>query len=62
VKTGLHWQEAVSGIVILMCLSVLLINIPEGLLKDKNTSYRYANAGWYEQFIDDTGEIIDLNK
>ena len=62
VKTGLHWKDAVSGILILICLSVLLIRIPESLLKDKNTSWRYANAGWYEQFIDDTGEIIDLNR
>lgn len=53
-KTGLHLKEAVSGMVILALLSVLLINIPESLLKDENTSWRYANAGWYEQFIDET--------
>lgn len=59
VRTRITKWDVIGGAVLLAILSVLLITLPEGLLKDKNTSYVFKNAGWYEQYIDDSGAIID---
>jgi hypothetical protein len=58
-STHIKWKDAVGGIVILVALSILLITIPESLLKSEDTPYAFDNAGWYEQWTDDKGEIID---
>lgn len=59
VKTRIKLWDVIGGGVILVALSVLLIGMPESLLKSEDTPYVYDNAGWYEQFIDDSGAIID---
>ena len=57
VKTGIKKQDVIGGIAILIVLSTLLITLPENLLKSENTPYVFDNAGWYEQWTDETGEI-----
>lgn len=57
VKTGIKEQDVIGGIAILIVLSTLLITLPENLLKSENTPYVFDNAGWYEQWTDETGEI-----
>lgn len=52
-------RDVLGGVAILAVLSVLLITLPENLLKSENTAYVYDNAGWYEQFIDEGGTIVD---
>ena len=47
---------------LLVIFSILLIVLPENLLKSEDTPYVYDNAGWYEQYIDDSGAIIDRNQ
>lgn len=59
VKTHIKKWDAIGGVTILVILSALLIVMPESLLKSKDTPYVYDNAGWYEQYIDDSGAIID---
>lgn len=56
-KTKIKWQDILGGVALLAVLSVLLITLPESLLKSVDTPYVYNDAGWYEQFIDDTGAI-----
>ena len=62
VKSHIKWKDAVGGVVILVALSVLLITLPESLLKSENTPYAFNNAGWYGQWTDDNGEIIDYTQ
>lgn len=62
VKTRIKKWDVVGGVAILAALSILLITAPEGLLKSEDTSYVYDNAGWYEQYIDDSGAIIDRSR
>ena len=50
-------SDVIGGIAILIVLSTLLITLPENLLKSENTPYVFDNAGWYEQWTDETGEI-----
>ncbi len=57
-KNHIRKQDFFSGIAILVILSILLIALPENLLKSKETVYVFEDAGWYEQYIDDSGEII----
>ena len=59
VKTHIKKWDVIGGVAILAVLSVLLITAPESLLKSEDTPYVYDNAGWYEQYIDDSGAIID---
>lgn len=59
VKTHIKKWDVIGGVAILAGLSVLLITLPENLLKSEDTPYVYDNAGWYEQFIDENGAIID---
>lgn len=59
VRAHIRKWDVIGGVVILIVLSILLITIPEGLLKSEDTPYIYDNAGWYEQYIDDTGAIIE---
>ena len=47
---------------ILVVLSILLIIMPESLLKNENTPYVFDNAGWYEQYIDESGAIINRSQ
>lgn len=60
VKTRVHKWDLIGGVAILIALSLLLITMPENLLKSENTPYVFVNAGWYEQWIDDSGEIIHM--
>lgn len=62
VKTRIKKWDVIGGVVILGVLSTLLITMPESLLKSEDTSYVYDSAGWYEQWIDDSGAIIDRSK
>lgn len=62
VKTRIKKWDVIGGAAILAVLSVLLIVLPENLLKSEDTPYIYDNAGWYEQYIDDRGAIIDRSQ
>ncbi|MGN1019878.1 MAG: HXXEE domain-containing protein [Aristaeellaceae bacterium] len=62
VRTKIRAREALGGVAILIALSALLIFLPERLLAREDTPFVYANAGWYEQFIDDSGAIIDRSQ
>lgn len=59
VRTGIGWKDVVGGAAIMACLSFLLIAFPESVLKSPDTPYAFDNAGWYEQWTDETGEIAD---
>lgn len=59
VRAHIRKWDVIGGVVILIVLSILLITTPEGLLKSEDTPYVYDNAGWYEQYIDDAGAIIE---
>lgn len=59
-KTHVQKWDVIGGVVILVALSQLLITMPESLLKSENTPYVFDNEGWYEQWIDDSGEIINM--
>ncbi len=56
-KTHIKKSDVFGGVIILAVLSVLLIIMPESLLKSEDTPYVYDNAGWYEQYIDENGAI-----
>ncbi|MGN1418172.1 MAG: hypothetical protein ACI4W6_02470, partial [Acutalibacteraceae bacterium] len=58
VKTHIKKWDVIGGVAILVVLSAFLIVMPENLLKSEDTPYVYDNAGWYEQWIDDSGMII----
>ena len=62
VKTHVKKWDVIGGVTVLVVLSMLLITMPESLLKNEDTPYVYDNAGWYEQWIDDSGEIINRGK
>ena len=62
VKTKIKKWDVIGGVAILVVLSVLLIVAPESMLKSEDTPYVYDNAGWYEQYIDDSGAIIDQSR
>ncbi len=59
VKTRVKISDVVGGAVILVVLSMLLIVMPENLLKSEDTPYVYNDAGWYEQFIDENGAVLN---
>ena len=59
VRTKVKGREVLGSVALLAALSVLLIALPERLLKSEDTPFVYADAGWYEQYIDDSGAIID---
>ena len=61
IKTRIKKWDVIGGVIILVVLSILLITMPESLLKSKDTPYAYNNAGWYEQYTDDSGTIIGRN-
>ncbi len=61
-KNHIKKRDIIGGVAILTVLSVLLITLPEKLLKSEDTPYIYENAGWYEQFIDENGAIIDCTQ
>ena len=61
VKTRVKLRDVIGG-VILVVLSILLITMPESLLKNENTPYVFDNAGWYEQYIDESGAIINRSQ
>lgn len=42
--------------------ATVFITMPESLLKSEDTPYVYESAGWYEQWIDDNGAIVDQSK
>ncbi|MGN0641299.1 MAG: HXXEE domain-containing protein [Oscillospiraceae bacterium] len=59
VKNCIKKWDIIGGAIILVVLSMLLITMPESLLKSEDTPYVYDNAGWYEQYIDNSGAIIE---
>ncbi len=61
-KTKVKKWDVIGGVATLVVLSVLLIGMPESILKSEDTPYVYDNAGWYEQFIDENGAIINQNQ
>lgn len=52
-------RDVLGGAAILVLLSMLLIVLPESLLKSKDTPYVFDNAGWYEKYIGEDGAVID---
>lgn len=62
VNTRINKWDVIGGVVILATLSVLLITLPEGLLKSEDNPYVFENAGWYEQYINDNGTIMKQNQ
>lgn len=62
IRTKVKKWDVIGGVATLVVLSVLLIGMPESILKSEDTPYVYDNAGWYEQYIDDSGEIIGRNQ
>ena len=62
VKTHVKKWDVIGGVTVLVVLSMLLLPLPESILKNEDTPYVYDNAGWYEQWIDDSGEIINRGK
>lgn len=47
-------RQWVVGIVVLVIGSVALVQLPEAVLKDENSTYIFEDHGYYEQFIDNT--------
>ncbi len=62
IRTRIKLSDVIGGVIILAVLSVLLIVMPEGLLKSEDTPYVFDDAGWYEQFTDENGEIISPDR
>lgn len=62
VNTRINKWDVIGGVVILATLSMLLITLPEGLLKSEDNPYVFENAGWYEQYINDNGAIMKQNQ
>lgn len=52
VRNKVKLKDAIGGIVLLVVLSVLLVNMPEKLLKSKDNPYGWTDQGYYEQKID----------
>jgi hypothetical protein len=52
VSNKVKLKDAIGGIVILVVLSVLLVNMPEKLLKSKDNPYGWTDQGYYEQYIE----------
>ncbi|MGN0034880.1 MAG: HXXEE domain-containing protein [Coriobacteriales bacterium] len=50
-RNKIHWQDVVGGIALLVVFSLLLVTLPEALLKGADTPFPFANAGWYERWI-----------
>lgn len=44
-------RQWIGGIVALVGLSLLLVQLPEKVLKDENSPYVFKDDGYYEQFI-----------
>lgn len=59
-KNGVHWKDIVSGLAILAVLTIVLVQMPERLLKSEDNSYSFDNAGWYEKYTDSDGNIISV--
>lgn len=45
------WKDVTGGIVLLVFLSLLFVQLPEGILKSPNNPYSFENAGYYQQFL-----------
>jgi hypothetical protein len=57
VKNKVKLSDAVGGIIILVALTILLVNLPERVLKSEDNPYVFENAGWYETWVDESGHI-----
>ncbi|MGI6204965.1 MAG: HXXEE domain-containing protein [Anaerovoracaceae bacterium] len=62
VKNKVHLKDAAGGIAILVVLTILLVNLPEGVLKSKDNPYTFDNAGWYETWVDGSGNILPAER
>ena len=43
-------KQWISAVAVMFALCFLLINLPENLLGNKNTSYEFTNRGFYDQY------------
>lgn len=59
VKNKVHWKDVVFGLVLLVVFTILFVNLPERVLKTPDSTYVFDNAGWYEKYTDENGNIID---
>jgi hypothetical protein len=62
VRNGIHWKDIAGGLIILAALTVLLVQMPERLLKSENNPYVFDNAGWYEQYTNADGNLISVSE
>lgn len=60
VKNGLHISDVVGGLIIMAIFTVLLVQLPERTLKSEDNPYVFDNAGWYEQYTDENGNIVSV--
>ncbi|MGN0804265.1 MAG: HXXEE domain-containing protein [Candidatus Coproplasma sp.] len=51
-----NWKQWLGGLISLVVLSFLLVNLPEMLLKDENSSFIFPDHGYYDQFINGTAQ------
>lgn len=51
VKNKVKLSDVIGGIAILIVFSVLLVNMPENLLKSTNNPYGWTDHGFYERYI-----------
>lgn len=58
VKNKVYRADAIGGLIILALLTILLVNVPENVLKSKDNPYVFDNAGWYETWVDQSGNIL----
>lgn len=58
VKNKVGAADAIGGTIILVALTILLVNLPESLLKSEDGPYVFENAGWYETWVDEDGNIL----
>ncbi|MGM9906082.1 hypothetical protein [Lactobacillus sp.] len=51
IKNRLKLADIAGGIIILVVLSILLVNLPEKVLKNTDNPYGWTNHGFYNQYI-----------
>lgn len=52
-----NWKQWLGAAVALVCLSFLLVNLPELLLKSENSSFIFPDHGYYDQFINGSAPV-----
>jgi hypothetical protein len=59
VKNKVKLSDVLGGVIILAALTILLVNMPEKVLKSEDSPYVFDNAGWYETWVDENGNITE---